>query len=99
MSGDQQFVLECCITIAGNMRLLGLEERYVVGPRMMAAGLRSDPQAMTRNFKGDPDQLRTVRAYFRLASLISDCLALATLPGRESYLQRLFERPNALLPT
>lgn len=99
LNGDQQYILECCVTIAGNMSTLGLPDRHVAVPRMIAAGLRTDPNALSRNFSADVDQLRQVRAYFRLAALISDCLTLTTLPAREIYLQQLLVSPNSVLPS
>ena len=100
LTGDQQYIFECCITIAGNMSSLHLADRYVAVPRLIAAGLRSDQKSVARNFGTDAASLRQVRAYFRLAALVSDCLTLATLPNRESYLEQLFSKsPGAILPS
>lgn len=97
-TGDQQYILECCITIAGNISALHLPDQHAAVPRMIAAGLRADPKSITRIFGTDAEPLQKVRAYFRLAALVSDCLTLCTLPNRELYLSQLLKSPGAILP-
>ncbi len=90
LNGNAMVIYNCCIDIAGNMRLLGLEDRYVTLPRLIAAALQSDPDLVDIHFKGDVKGLANTKSYFRLASLITDCLHLTTLPDRKSYAQALF---------
>ena len=97
LTGDIQYIFECSITIAANMKSIGLPEKHVVAPRLIASGLRSDRHSISRNFGTDAASIRQVRAYFRLAALISDCLTLSTLPNREFYLSDIFKKPGAIL--
>jgi predicted NACHT family NTPase len=89
--GDAIVIGDSCITIAGNMRVLGIEERFVALPRMIASAFQADPYSITRHLGSDPASLKAAKSFFRLAALTSECLMLTALPSRKAYLQRLFD--------
>jgi len=97
-NGDAVVIANCCVTIAGNMRALGLEERYLALPRMIAAALQADPELVARHFQSDSKSLGALKSYFRLAALITECMNLTTLPDRATFLHALFIplRPQTL---
>jgi len=97
-NGDAVVIANCCVTIAGNMRALGLEERYLALPRMIAAALQADPELVARHFQSDSKSLGALKSYFRIAALITECMNLTALPDRATFLHALFIplRPQTL---
>ena len=97
-NGDAVVIANCCITVAGNMRVLGLEERYLELPRLIAAALQADPDLVSRHYLADSKSLTASKSFFRLAALITECMNLTTLPERATYLHTLFDpiRPRPL---
>lgn len=91
LDGDAIIISNCCVAIAGNMRALGIEERYLTLPRLISAALQNNPTLVSHHFRDSSHQLIHAVSYFRLAELVTECLNLTTLPERKIYLQTLFD--------
>lgn len=89
--GDAVVISDYCITIAVNMHVIGVEERYIMLPRFISATLQDDPSLFNYHFQNSSKALASAKSYFRLAALVTECLNLTTLPERKTYLRTLFD--------
>lgn len=89
-SSDSMVIADCCVAVAANMRVLGIGEKTLQVPRRISAALQTDPNLLVMHFHGSQEGLKSVRNYFRLMDLISECITLVALPDRKAYLQTLF---------
>ncbi|MBS0588093.1 MAG: NACHT domain-containing protein [Proteobacteria bacterium] len=91
VKGNALIIAEACVTIASNMRVLGVEERIVEIPRFIASAIYRDPSLVTKVFAKSQAGSLHAKTFFRLAALLTECLLLATLYDRQKYLRELFE--------
>jgi predicted NACHT family NTPase len=90
VDSNAKLLIECCLSISLNMRLLGVGGDVLLLPQLLAGSLRGNPRIISNVFGADEVGLANLKSYFRLAVLSTECLLLAALPERKNYVKKIF---------